>query len=119
MNRFKQKDGTILTDRNKKFPHKSYSDVQLLQREFHNRNKFAIIFIRQKQYDQYVLRAGKNLGPEFAECAADEFQYLPHGYYVIKGKGVPDGEPIQVLMNLEKAMFKRNKIPSNTMGLGE
>jgi hypothetical protein len=98
---------------------KSYSDVHLLQREWHNRNKFTVKFVRDKSKDFYILGTGKNLGPEIAFCKPDELLYLPHGYYTIFGVGVPDGEPVEMLMNLEKAMFKGNKIPSNHYGLGE
>lgn len=98
---------------------KAYADVQLLQREFYNPNKFRAKFTRMKEKDIYVLATGKKLGPEIAFCEPDGFLYLPHGYYVIEGVGVPKGEPINMLMNLEKAMFKGNKVPSNFYGLDE
>ena len=99
--------------------YKNYSDVNLLQREYHNRNKFAVIFTRDTTKDTYVLSAGKALGPIYAQVNPDEFLYLPHGYYFIKGFGVPNGEPIQMLMNLEDAMMKGIKVPSNHYGLCE
>lgn len=98
---------------------KAYFDVQLLQREFFNKNKFVVKFTRMREHETYVQTAGKSLGPEFAYLKPDEFLYLPHGYYIIEGVGVPQGEPIDLLMNLEKNMFKGIKVPSNVYGLGE
>lgn len=102
-----------------KIPVKTYADVNLLQREYHNRNKFDIIFERNTAWDLYVLKSGKALGPAKAICKADDFLYLPHAYYSLTGVGVPPGEPMDVLINLEDAMFKGNKLPSNHYGLNE
>lgn len=101
---------------------KAYADVQLLQREYVNFNKFRVRFTRMPEHETYVLQTGKALGPAVAFCEPDDFLYLPHGYYVIEGLNkdgsvIPKGEPIHMLMNLEKAMFKGNKIPSNHYGL--
>lgn len=103
---------------------KAYADVHLLQREYHNRNAFKLQFIRMVQAETYILKAGKPLGPSIAFCEPDELIYLPHGYYYVfgidkDGRKIPDGEPINVLMNLEKAMFKGNKTPSNQYGLDQ
>lgn len=98
---------------------KTFSDVHLLQREYHNRNKFTVKFVRDRTKDQYILMAGKNLGPLMTFVKPDELIYLPHGYYIISGVGIPVGEPIEMLMNLENQMHKGNKIPSNQYGLNE
>lgn len=98
---------------------KSFADVNLLQREYFNKNKFSVQFTRDVNKDKYVVSCGKVLGPAVAFCKPDDFLYLPHGYYIVRGVGVPDGEPIEMLMNLEKSMFKGNKVPSNHYGLGE
>lgn len=98
---------------------RSFADVNLLQREYFNRNKFLVKFVRDKTKDHYVIQAGKNLGPDVAFCLPEDFLYLPHGYYQIEGVGVPKGEPVEMLMNLEKAMFKGNKTPSNHYGFDQ
>ena len=96
------------------------SDPLLLQCEYHNRGKYRIKFTRLKENDQYVLLSGKkNLGPEIAFLEPEGFLYLPHSFYLIEGIGMPKGEPIELLRNTEKAMFKGNKTPSNQYGLGE
>lgn len=95
---------------------KTIFDPHLLQREYHNQNSFQVRFTRMRQYDAYVVRAGKYLGPAIVTVEPDCFVYLPHGYYLIEGVGVPKGEPLKMLMNLEKAMFRGNKIPSNPYG---
>lgn len=115
----KLKPGEHLTERNQKLPHQAFADVHLLQREYHNRNKFPVKFTRQKSADIYILRSKKKLGPEMAIVQPDAHLYLPHGYYIIEGVGVPPGTPIEMLMNLEKAMFQGNKTPSNIYGLDE
>lgn len=103
---------------------KTFADVHLLQREYHNRNKFSVKFTRLKNQDLYVLAAGKALGPEIAILEPDGFLYLPHGFYLVEGlqkngKTIPFGVPINLLINLEKAMFRGNKVPSNSYGLNE
>jgi hypothetical protein len=98
----------------------SFFDPELLQREYHNPNTFKVFFTRIKARDFYVLNAGKrNLGPEVVALEPDGFCYLPHGYYVVTGEGHRAGEPIKLLMNLEKQMFKGNRIPSNIRGQNE
>ena len=93
-----------------------YFDTNLIQREYHNRNKFPVIFERDTKKDPYVFAAKKTTGPLQARVEPDEFLYLPHGYYFIRGEGVPQGEPINMLVNYEKAMFKRNKKASDHFG---
>jgi hypothetical protein len=102
-----------------KIPVKTYADVNLLQREYHNKEKFDVIFERNTQYDIYVIQAGKALGPARAVCKSDDFLYLPHAYYSLTGVGVPIGTPMTVLINLEHNMYKGNKLPSNQYGLNE
>ena len=113
------KPGEHLTERNQKLPHRAFADTNLLQREYHNRSNHTVRFTRQTSADIYILKARKNLGPLVAEVKPGEFIYLPHGYYVVEGVGLPKGEPIEMLMNLEKSMFQGNKIPSNVYGLDE
>lgn len=103
---------------------KAYSDVHLLQREFLNKNKFRVKFTRIKEFETYILKCGKNLGPQVAFVDPDQFIYLPHGYYNIEGVNkngtpIPAGTPIEMLMNLEKAMFKGNRVPSNQYGFDQ
>lgn len=93
-------------------------DPMLLQREYHNRNKFAVEFTIDARWIPYVIRSKgiEKRGPDKAVVEPDEFLYLPHGYYIIKGVGVPDGEPVNMLINLEKNMFKGNKKASDRFG---
>lgn len=97
------------------------SDVQLLQREFYNPNKYKVFFTRMLEKDEYIGRAKGplKLGPAFAVLEPDKHLYLPHGYYLIQGEGLPLGEPISLVMNLEKLMNQGNKIPSNIRGFNE
>lgn len=97
----------------------SFHDVQLLQREFYNPQTYTVKFTRMKEHDTYVLLAGKKLGPEIVLLGPQEHAYLPHGYFLIEGIGLPPGEPVEILMNLEKNMFKGIKVPSNVYGLDE
>lgn len=74
-------------------------DELLIRREIHNPNKFAIIAVRSTEKDQYILDARIPLGPQVAVCEPGGFLYLPHGYFVLHGKGVPKGEFISVITN--------------------
>jgi hypothetical protein len=104
-------------------------DTNLLRREYWNGytdnsgrqipNKFPVRFDRMDERLKYITDAGKAPGPKWLILKPDEFCLLPHAFYVITGVGLPVGEPIQLTCNLEKSMFKGNKMPSNTYGLGE
>lgn len=104
-------------------------DSNLLRREYWNGytdnkgrqipNKFSVRFERIQKYDDYIIKAGKPPGPAWLVLRPDEFCILPHAFYLITGIGLPLGEPIQLTCNLEKSMFKGNKIPSNQYGLGQ
>ena len=100
---------------------KAFSDDRLIQREFYNPNSFDVIVTRDKNFDSYVIqhKGHGSLGPEKTLLKADDFLYLPHGFFVVTNPKMPVGEPINILVNLEKNMFKRNKTPSNVYGMGE
>lgn len=100
---------------------KTFSDDRLLQREFYNPNSFDVIVTRDTRFDQYVIqhKGLKFLGPAHAKLKADDFLYVPHGFFIITNPKMPIGEPINIIVNLEKMMFKGNKKPSNQYGLGE
>lgn len=97
------------------------SDYMLFQREYYNPNKFDVIFKINQEFRQYVIeQKGLNmLGPEYSVCKADGFLYLPHGYHIISGKGLPAGEPFNMITNFEKKMFIGNKKPSNFFAQGD
>lgn len=110
-------------------------DSNLIRREYYNGymdpklgkavpNKFNVRFDRIDLHLQYIMDAGKNPGPKYVILRPDEFCFLPHAFYTItgileNGQHLPVGEPIQLIMNLEKSMFKGNKTPSNQFGFGE
>lgn len=93
-------------------------DTDLLQREYYNPNKFNVEFWRLNQFDFYVIenKGHQYLGPHYAILKPDTHLYLPHGYYLIKGQGLKQGEKFELITNLEKMMFKGNKTPSNIYG---
>lgn len=91
---------------------KAVHDELLTCREVYNPNKFDVIFTRNIDKDLYILRAGIPLGEIRMVCKADDFLFLPHGYFFAKGDGVPNGEMISVITNQGDAMRKGNKLPS-------
>lgn len=90
---------------------KGFYDVHLLQREYYNPNKFAVHFELMQSHVSYVIQSKKATGPHKAICEPNGFLYLPHGYYVITAPGFEYGQPIDLVVNLEKKMFKGNKMP--------
>lgn len=104
-------------------------DTNLLRREYWNGytddrgrqipNKFVVRFDRMKDKDNYVKSAGKPLGPDWIILKPDEFCFLPHAFYIQTAIGLPLGEIFQLTCNLERSMFKGNKVPSNQYGFGQ
>jgi hypothetical protein len=86
-------------------------DPLMLAVEVYNPNKFNIEFRRRPDFDRYVLENGKNPGPAKIYCMADGFCILPHRYYTGHGIGLPDHEPVNVLLNEGPDMGKGIKRP--------
>lgn len=78
---------------------KSVHDEHLIRREIYNPNNFDIEFKRNVTMDTYIKNATIPLGPLRITCKADDFLYLPHAYYFAEGIGVPQGTPIDVVVN--------------------
>ena len=103
-------------------------DDNLLRREYGNgymddktgrwkENPYTVRFTRIRQHDAYVIKSGKNPGPDYFRLLPGKFVILPHAFYLIEGEGLPIGEPIKLTMNLETKMGIENKIPSNRYGI--
>lgn len=87
---------------------KGVHDEHLVHREVYNPNKFDVYFFRSLEMDEYVKKAKVPLGEQVIRCKAGEHCYLPHGYFIGHGKGLPEGTPINVIVNFGDSMFTGN-----------
>lgn len=96
---------------------KAVHDEHLICREIFNPNKFAIVFRRNIDKDIYIMRAGIPLGELIMICNPESFLFLPHGYFLPRAEGVPDGEQVSIITNFGDSIGKGNRNPS-ALGLG-
>lgn len=87
-------------------------DYELIEREFYNPNNFDVIFDRILDRDTYVMAHQIKLGPAYVVLKPNCHLTLPHGYFRITGRGLPQGEPIKLTVNYGDLKRKGNKLPS-------
>lgn len=91
---------------------KKVSDSALVIMEIYNPNKFAIRFDVDQRMLWYIRENGIIEKPYWGIIKPDGFQLLPHRFYLMKGVGVPDGEPVSVIVNQGNNIGIGNKYPS-------
>lgn len=101
------------------FHKRKVSDGGLVMIEVYNPNSFTVKMIRQKGYvndsltiEKYILMSGGDLGPSVVEVKPNCFAVLLHNYYYAEGVGLPQGEPINMIVNMGNQMGIGNRLPS-------
>lgn len=102
-----------------KFHSRKVSDGGLVMIEIYNPNSFTVKMIRQKGYvndsmtiEKYILMSGGDLGPNVVEVKPNCFAVLLHNYYYAEGVGLPQGEPINMIVNMGNQIGVGNRLPS-------
>ena len=114
-----------IEERNKKayflkngFHRKNVSDGGLTMCEIHNPNSFAVKMIRMNTMignltiEQYINSAGITLGAREITIPPLGFAILTHQYYIPVGVGLPDGEPLNLVINYGRMIGIGNRFPS-------
>jgi len=115
-----------ILDRNKaeyflknNFHARKISDGGLVMVEIYNPNSFVVRMIRKNGYvndsltiEQYIKISGGDIGPRVVEIKPNCFAVLLHNYYYAEGVGLPQGEPINMIVNMGNQMGVGNRLPS-------
>lgn len=101
------------------FHGRKISDGGLVMVEIYNPNPFVVRMIRQNGFvndkmsiDKYIKISGGSLGPDVVEVKPNGFAVLLHNYYYAEGVGLPQGEPINLVVNMGNQMGIGNRFPS-------
>lgn len=87
-------------------------DFALVMMEIHNPNKFAIRFDIDKTMLWYIRYNNITETPHSGIIQPGGFQILTHRFYILTGIGLPQGEPVNVIVNMGNNMGIGNTLPS-------
>lgn len=87
---------------------KTVGDEFLIRREFYNNNDFEVTLEIMTDMVPWIKQNAIPIGPPLIVIPPKKHQVTPHGYYIVHGKNVKQGEQINLLVNFGKMIGKRN-----------